>query len=338
MLRGLVLALVALEGVAWADDSLAQARKAVAESDYMAARTALVAARDAGQRSPEETAEIFRLSGIVAAALGDARTATDEFTHLLALSPKATLPPGTSPKIKRPFDAAARYFTSHAPLEVKIETVATPPTITLVAVSDPLNMVAKVHVVFSVDGGVEQTKDAVARERTDVTLVAGRRIDARVAALDVHGNRLVEIGSKDVPIVIIGEAPPVSSPTPKVTPVPVIVHAAPRPIYLRWWPYAAGTAVFGGITLYVARSAHVAANDLEALNRNSVFHTFDEARAIEDRGRRDVLFTNIGLGITGACALAAGVMYLLTPRDHVETRVTAVPIHGGAALVLGGSW
>jgi hypothetical protein len=337
MIRGVLLALVLIEGVAWADDPLAQARKAVAESDYVAARTALAAARDAGDHGPDDTAEIYRLSGIVDAALGDAKAATDEFTRLLAVSPKATLPAGTSPKIKRPFDAAAHYFTSHAPLEVKIETLAKPPTITMVVANDSLGMVTKAHVVFAVDGGAEQTKDIAASERTDIVLPAGRRIDARVAALDAHGNHLVEIGSKDVPVVIIGEAPPVvATPTPKVRPTPAAAPAGPRPVYLRWWPYAAGAAVFGGITTYFAWSAHSAANDLEDLNRNSVFHTFGEAKAVEDRGRRDVLITNIGLGVTGACAIAAGVMYLMTPREHVETRVTAVPVHGGGALVLGG--
>src|SRR5512147_2968848 len=48
MLRGPLLALLLIEGVAWSDDPLAQARKAVAESDYVAARPALAAALDAG--------------------------------------------------------------------------------------------------------------------------------------------------------------------------------------------------------------------------------------------------------------------------------------------------
>src|SRR4051812_37114478 len=82
MLRGLVLALLVIEGVAWADplpDALARARQAVAESDYSAARPALSAALDGGGRGPEELIEIYRLTGIVAAALGDAKAATDAF-------------------------------------------------------------------------------------------------------------------------------------------------------------------------------------------------------------------------------------------------------------------
>jgi hypothetical protein len=338
-LRGLpwiALAWLGLQGVASADDPLAQARKAVAESDYVSARPALLAALDTGGRGPDELAEIYRLTGIVEAALGDARAATDAFTHLFALSPRATMPEGTSPKITRPFDAASRYVASHGALEVKMETRASPPAITLVVVSDPLNMVAAARAVFVVDAGAERSEDVeVASERTEVALPAGRRIDARIAALDVHGNRLVEIGSRDVPIVIVGEAPAVvAAPPPR--PAPVVVHAAARPVYLRWWPYAAAGVAALGVTSYVALAARSETDDLNRLVADSVHHRFSDATAVEDRARRDVLLTNIGLGVTGALALTAGVLYLTTPRDRVEARVAVVPLGGGGALVLGG--
>jgi len=337
MFRGLALALLLLEGVAWAEDPLAQARQAVAESDYVSARPELAAALGAGDRSPEEVAEIYRLTGIVNAALGDAKAATEAFTRLLALSPKATLPAGTSPKLRRPFEAAGRYWKTHTPLEVKIETVSTPPTVTLILVNDSLSMVAKAHVVFVIDGGAERTKDAVASERTDITLPAGRRINARVAALDEHGNRLVEIGSKDVPIVIISEAPP-----PVVAlvakPTRVVVHAAARPFYLQWWPSAAVAGVFGGAAGYFAWSARGDANELTRLNADSANHQYGEAKAIEDRGHLHALFTNIGLGAMGAFGITAGVLYLTRPRDHIETRIAAAPTPGGGAIVFGGTF
>jgi hypothetical protein len=341
MSRGLLLALVLMEGVAWADDPLAQARKAVAESDYASARPALAAAIEAGGHAPEEMAEIYRLSGIVSAALGEAKVATDAFTHLLVLSPTAQLPAGTSPKIKRPFEAAGRFLKSHAPLEVKIETVSAPPTITLVVVNDPLDMIARAHVVFTIDGGAERTKDTVASERTDITLPVARRIDARVAALDVHGNRLVELGSRDAPVVILGEVPapvPVAAPAPVARPAPVVVHAAVRPLYLRWWPYAAAAVVFSAGAGYFAWATHTDANELTGLFTSSVFHQFGEAKAIEDRGHRDALLTNIALGATGACAIAAGIFYLTRPHDPLETRLTAAPAPGGGAIVLGGTF
>ena len=339
MRRGILIALLLLEGEARADDPLAVARKAVAESDYVSARPALTAALGAGGRSPEDVVEIYRLSGIVEAALGDAKAAADAFTHLLVLSPRTALPEGTSPKITRPFDAAARYLAGRPGLEVKTESRSHPPAIALVVVSDPLNMVAAARAVFTVDGGPERTADAEASERTDIALPSGRRIDVRLFALDVHGNRLVEIGSREVPIVVLGDAPPPVVPVaPPPRPAPVAQTVAARPLYLRWWPYAAAGVAALGATGYFAWSVHSDTDELDRLNADSVHHRFGEARDVEDRARRNALFTNIGLGVTGALAIAAGVLYLTTPRDRAETRAAAVPLPGGGAVVLGGTF
>lgn len=342
MLRWLaaLVASVLFVRIADADpDPLSAARAAVAESDYVAARPALTAALDGGGRGPEELAEIYRLTGVVAAALGDARAATDAFTRLLALQPKASLPAGTSPKIKRPFDAAAKYAQGHPALELKIETRSAPPAITLVVVSDPLHLVARARVAFRVDGGAERSKDAPASERTELGLPAGRRIDARVAALDAHGNRVFEIGSTDVPIVIVGEAP---APAPVVVAKPaprrVVVTAGRVPMYRRWWPYAAVGVAVGGVAGYFGYAAKTDADELDRINADSTHHPRSEAQAVEDRARRNVRITNVALIGAGAFAVTAGVMYLLAPRDHVETRVSAVPIPGGGAVVLGGKF
>ncbi len=336
MLRGIALIWLLLEGVARADDPLAQARTAVAESDYVAARPALGAALEAGGHSPEELAEIYRLTGVVGAALGDTRAATEAFIRWLTLSPKATLPDGTSPKIRRPFDAAAAYVAGHGTLEIRADTAASPPAITLVVVSDPIHMVAAVRAEVSADGGPERTLEAEAFERTELALPPGRWFTARVAALEVYGNRLAAVGSPDVPSGI-GEAPaPVLREAPR--PVVTVVQPAARPVYLRWWPYAAAGAAALGATTYLGLRARHDADQLDRLRADSSHHTAGELRATEDRARRSVLVTNIGFAVTGALAIAAGVMYLTTPRDRVETRITAVPVTGGGAVVLGGTF
>src|SRR5699024_8182710 len=101
---------------------------------------------------------------------------------------------------------------------------------------------------------------------------------------------------------------------------------------------AAAGAVLAGATGYFAYAAHADADELRGLIADSAQHDYGEARAVEDRARRNVLLTNVGLGVTAAVALAAGVLYLTTPRDRVETRVAAVPLDGGGALVLGGKF
>ena len=342
MFRGLLVALLLIEGIAWADDAvdpLAQARKAVAASDYTAARGQLASALEAGGHSPGDLAELYRLSGTVYAALGDGKAAAAAFTRLLVLSPKATLPAGTSPKIRRPFDDAVHYMVGREPLELKIETAGKPPAIAIVVVSDPLDMVARARVVFSLDGGAEQTKEIVASERTEVALPQGARIEARVAALDVHGNRLIKLGSKDAPIVILGDPPPVAV---RVAPPPPsqVVATAPveaRPLYLQWWPYAAATVALGGATAYFGLSARSATNDLQQIVDDPA-HSPAEASAVEDRARRKVLYTNIGLGVTAAFAVTPGVLFVVAPGAHAEVRVTAAPMPGGGALVVGGDF
>lgn len=333
MVRGIALALFMLEAVAWAEDPLAQARKAVGESDYPAARPALTAALAAGGHAPDELAEIYRLTGIVEAALGNPAAATEAFTRLLALSPKAVLPDGTSPKIRRPFEAAATYYTSHKPLEIVLETSAQPPSLTLVVVSDPLHMAATARATFTVDGGAERVSDVPIAERTVVGLPFGR-VSSRIAALDARGNRVIELGASD-PIVVVSAKPRPAAPVP--SPEPVIVRTE-RPVYLRWWPYAIGGVAAAGLTTYFGVSARSDRNELQDIVDHSMQHTLAEEHTAEDRAHRAVTLTNISLGVTGALAITAGVMYLLTPRDRVETRLSAVPVPGGGALVVGGHY
>jgi hypothetical protein len=315
----------------------------VAESDYAAARTQLEAARGAGGLDPDETAELYRLSGFVDAAFGDVQAATDDFTRLLAVAPRTKLPAGTSPKFRRPFDAAAAYFASHAPLEVKIETDAATPSITLIVASDPLAMIARAHVAFTVNGGAEQIQDVAAApgaSRIEVALPPGKRIDARIAALDDHGNELIDIGSKLVPVVILGQDRP--RPAVVVTPPlarPPIRTAAPAPpVYRRWWPYAAAAVGFGGVAGGFGLAARSATSELDRITADSIHHSFTEARAVEDRARRDLVLANVGLAFAGAFAVTSGVLYLLAPREPAEHRVVAVPVAGGAAVVWAGGF
>jgi hypothetical protein len=336
MFRGAALALAVIAGeilfgrIAWADDRLAPARAAIDASDYLAARSALLAVRDAGGCTPDETRELYLLSGRVEAALGDSQAATDAFVHLLALSPRATLPPGTSPKITGPFDAAVASLAHEPQLDIRVETRSEPPAITLEVVSDPLHLAVRARVVYAIDGGPELSEEVAAAERAEIPLRPGPHIVARVTVLDEHGNQLVVLGS-EAPIVIAAPPPAVSV----APPAPVVrVHAVARPLYLRWWPYAAAGAVLGGTAGYFAWSAYQTASDLQQLNRESTQHSWREADQLRDRGRRETLLANIGFAAAGACAITAGVMAVIRPGR--ETRIAAVPLAGGGALAIGG--
>lgn len=319
---------------------LDDAKAAVEASDYLKAKAALAEALAAGTSGREELAEIYRLSGIVAGALGDPKAATAAFERALALSPKVALPPGTSPKIGRPFAAAqAAAKKSGGPLEIRSETVAEPPSVTVIVAADPLQMIARVRATVIADGKPEQTFDRPGSLRTTIELPAGARLDVRVAALDEQGNRLAELGSRDVPIVIVGKAPPPPPPpvvVAPVTPPPPPPPRAARPLYLRWWLWGGAAIAFGGAATYFGIDTVIAKRELDDLNRNSVDHDFSEAKTVEAHARRSALLTNIGYGAAGALAVTAVVLYLTEPRSSRGERLTVAPVHGGGALVFGG--
>src|SRR3569623_2395803 len=129
--RGLaVLAVLALVGSARAD-SLGDARKAVDNSDYLTARSLIEKALDDGTASPADLADIYRIKGIVEAALGNTAAATTAFGKWLALDPKAELPPGTSPKITRPIAAAQTQAAPRVLFHVLTDTALDLPRVTL---------------------------------------------------------------------------------------------------------------------------------------------------------------------------------------------------------------
>jgi hypothetical protein len=342
-----VVAMLVAASPARADDAttLETAKAAVDGSDYLTARAQLTELTNHGNNGPDDMAEIYRLSGIIAGALGEAKPATEAFERCLALTPKATLPPGTSPKIAKPFAAAQAYFKTHEPLKIKAETTTIPPSLTIAIVSDPLSMIASASVLATVDKKPPQHFDRPAAPAITIPLSPGGRIDLRVIALDAHGNRLAEVGSLEVPLVIVGSGPVEGAGTPPPPPPKkkhevVHVPAKSRPLYLTWWLWGGTSIALAAGATYFAFGAASAADDLDTLNAHSVEHTFDEARAIEDRGQRDALLTNIFYGAAGTFAVVATILYLTSPHSHDEERVTTttitpVPIRGGGAVVLG---
>lgn len=336
--RGLaVLAVLALAGSARADD-LADARTAVEQSDYFGARSKVDKALSDGTASPDDLAEIFKLKGIVEAALGNSAAATTAFGKWLSLDPKAALPDGTSPKITRPFATAQEQAAHRQPVKVKAETTADPPSVTLAIVSDPFMMIAKVKVEVRVDGGAEQTLEGTGTHKVTIDLPRGKRLDLRVQALDDHGNRVAEVGTSDVPLVIVGPAAEqhvVVQPHHDIAPhraAPGPVHE--RPLYLKWWLWSGVAVAIGAGGAYFGLQARSEADQLNKLNADSQDHRFDEALAVQSRADRDVTLFNVGMGVAGAVAIGAVVLYLTEP--HAETRMAAVPVQGGGAVVVGG--
>jgi len=319
------------------DDPIDKARAAIDDLDYAGAQKLLGEALKTGTNGPEQLVEIYKLTGTVAASLKDEKLAVEAFRKLLALDPKASLPSGTSPRITKPFTEASK---KKLPLVVKTETEAKPPSVTVVIESDPMAMVASAKVLFAVDNKAEQTLDGQGKDKIKIDLPKGRRIDLRVQALDEHGNRLVELGTKTVPIVITGE-PEVIVVGPKKPPPKVVKKEpprSPRPLYLKWWMWAGTAVLFGGATTYFAIQAKSDIDDLQTVIDTSINHRAGEASDLEDSARRNILFTNIGLGATAVFAIGATILFLTDPSDEEPRNVGVVPVNGGGTVVVGGTF
>jgi hypothetical protein len=321
-----VSVLLASAGTAMAGP-LDDARAAVDGSDYMAARGALDKALHAGGASPQDVAEIYKLSGIVEGALGNTEAATAAFAKWLELDPKGTLPPGTSPKIARPFKTASDHTSA---IEAKAETEAQPPSVTLVIASDDKKLIASAHVIVVVDGGAPQELDG--KPGATILLPRGRRLDLQVQALDANGNRVFELGSQAVPLVITSDDATVIAKKPLPKPVE---PAHERRWYFQWYTWggvAIASAVVSGVFAYETKQN---VDQLDLLNRNSLAHPFRDAQGVESDAKRDLLIADIAAGAAGAFALGAVVLYLTRPHlEHLP--VAAVPTRDGGVLVLGG--
>ncbi len=326
-----------------AADPLADAKAAVDNSDYFTARSALDEALRAGAHSPAQLGDIHRLRGIVAAALGDPDAATKSFEMALALVPTMSLPVGISPKISRPFDAAKEQLKNKHPLKIKTNTTSDPPSVTIEVVSDPASMIKTLRAVATVDGKPAKEFDKPVAPSVKVALPNGARIDLQVVALDDDGNHVAELGTKEVPIVIVGKGGATRVVKKPVEQPPIVVEtpANPRPLYLKWWLWGGAAVVGLGAAGYFGVTAVLAKNELDDLNAESANHTFDEAKAVETRAKHRVLFTNISLIAGGAFAITAGVLYLTRPgTPTTERRVSIAPlVHpSGGGVVIGGAF
>jgi hypothetical protein len=351
MMRALALSSVVV--AAWAasahaDDSLAQARAAVKASDYPGARSALAAAVAAGHASPSGLAELYELSGIVEAALGNNKGATVAFVHWLVLDKNAMLPPGTSPKIVRPFDAARTQAATLPVVAIDVKTTADPPQVAIAVAADPLHMLYRARVYVAADDQPEHVlEDELTEGRVAIELPPAKRLAVRIAMLDQHGNHAVEQGTEDAPIIVIG--PESTTPTPNVKVKVAVAATAPSPpppppaapLYRQPWLWTAVGAVgLGGASIGFGVAASSAAAELRQLNATSSQHLFSQAQAVQARGDRDAVLCNAGFIAAGGAALAATVLYLIEHHGHrrSELHVGGAVSHGGATLAIGGAW
>jgi len=327
-----VVALVALAGSARADGNpfLDQARAQIDQLEFDQAGESLQRALTSGTSGPTELAEIYRLSGEVAVAVGDSAGAEQHFARLLVIAPETQLRAGVSPKITAAFEAAA---AAQQGKRISIESATAPGSITLVVGADPLDLITGARVDYTGDDGAPHSIKQSGKFRIKVGLgevpVPHRVV---LSAVDQYGNRLATLGSMSEPIAV-----PAAGQTPSR---PVATRPRRTRSFLgRGWLWAGIAVAAAGSGIYFGLQAKSAEDDLAALSQDSMNHSFSEAQEVEDRARRDALIANISFGVAGGFAILATVLFLRgDPAQPAEDSALLVPRptrHGGAVdLVL----
>ena len=240
------------QGSAASHDDLAEAIRLEAALEYDQALAIVERLIASGAASdPERLVELHLYAGRLAAGLERQDAARAHFAIALSLDPTLALPPGTSPKITAPFDAARATSQS-------LRVHATPAGAMIDA--DPLGLV--------------------------------RRTDGFVA-YDEHGN-----------VVWRGAAPAAPPTTPRAT-IETRPGFAGR--WTTWVGVAGGALVIGGLCAW---RFQVAQDDWNRASQDGM-HDFTQLRAIEDRGNRWGVATEVGFGVAAAATVTAAILYVV---------------------------
>lgn len=314
----------ALAAAAHANPDLQAAKRALDELDYQVARTHLESALRWGKNTPAQMREIARLSGEVAAALGDEERAEQFFFQLLALAPKAELPAGSSPKMTAPFARARARVQATGGLTARCLVDRARPSVNAHIDSDPARQVAGARVIYRVPGGSSQIAEARGRDLISVALPATPGLSMYCALIDQHGNHLLELGSDDAPLATL-EATPAADSSP-LDPRADLDRSSARSQsffthYLTWGTLTVAGAGAGG---YFAWSLRRDRRALDELNQASREHDFAEALVIEERGQRNALLANISFAAAGTFAVVTFVQFLRRPRDRSASERSAL--------------
>jgi hypothetical protein len=287
---------------------LDRARHAIDQVDYEGARKLADQALDQGGLAAADLARAHRLAGEIAAALGDDAGARDHFVRWILLAPDAALPAGASPKLTGPFAAARAEAGRLGAMRLDLTATRAGNQVTIaLGGDDPLHLAGRLRV----DAGGGPPAEGPPPE---VEVDAGPgAFTATVEVLDDRGDVL---------------ARRTVSAVAAVTPAGAAHHRVPAAV--RWPTWTAIAAASLGTGAYFAWRVGKDKQDLDALNAASPMHSFDEARAIDDRGRRDALITNIALGVAAVAAVGAVVTFVVDRRT-VEVEPLAAPGAAGAS-------
>lgn len=333
-------------GAARRSAHLDRAVQAVGDRDYEKARVHLKLALRAGGHDRADTVLIYRLSGEVAAAFGYRAEAEDLFRHMLAVEPRADVAVNEAPLVVEPYDAARAYFAEdHASIHVDIdrESGRDGDVVSVRIASDPLRMIAAARLLYRDRGDIAQ-RDQPVSEGGDVSVNVPERLraTASITVVDRYGNQLIDPLPAAPPPVTVpaaaaasdADAPAAMSLTDEAVPA-----AEERSLLGRWYTWGALSVASGAAATYFGMRANARWAELDAVIDSSDEHAFDEARQLEEAGRRDALVSNIAIGAAVTTAVISVALIVRDARGSQPTqRLVPVATRNGAGIAYGGSF
>ena len=186
--------------------SLADAERAYQAVDFAATHIAAQRALEAGGATRDQTARLYVLLGISAAAQGNADEAKQDYVVALAANPTLKLDKGLSPKIRDPYLEAQGYWAASSERLSLSAKPAGDPEHLIVSLVDPASLVA--HLELRIEAPGVLPRDTFQLDISPVsrfTLPAGlskRGYEYATRALDKNGNVLAEFGTDNDPQIV----------------------------------------------------------------------------------------------------------------------------------------
>jgi hypothetical protein len=296
--------------------ALADAERAYQAVDFPSTLALAKKALEAGGADREQTARLYVLLGISAAAQGDAEAAKAAFVVALAVKPSLKLDKGLSPRIRDPYLEAQGYWGASSE---QLSLAAKPGSDRehlIIQLSDPAGLVSKLELRIAAAGTAPRPSfELAAVPSTRFTLPAklhGRSYEYTLRALDRSGNVLAERGSNADPELV--HASP-TQPAEGSAPMP----AAHGRSYLL--PVTLGIAGLGavaaGIVFQVKREN--AAQDWNSSSCEQPGQTRVEQCQSVDESRQKYEHLAIGFYAAGGALLTGSLIALVAGRPAASS-------------------
>jgi len=293
--------------------ALAEAERAYQSVDFPATHAAAKKALEAGGADREQTARLYVLLGISAAAQGDADEAKTDFVVALAVKPSLKLDKGLSPKVRDPYLEAQGYWAAASAERLTLSAKpASDNEHLVVQLSDPATLVSKIELHIAEAGKTPRPSfELAAAPATRFALpaqVRGRSYEYTLRALDRFGNVLAERGSDADPELVRADSHASQSGTSNAAPAQ---HG--RSYVL---PIALGVAGLGAVTAGVVfqLKRESAAQDWNGSSCEHPGQTrLQQCQDVDDR-RQKYEHLAMGFYAAGGALLTGSVIALIVGR------------------------